>query len=58
MKTASYGIIFIVISLAGCTTLQLVMEIDPSLESNAIVYEINTPKPLSTLKRDFSFGDY
>ena len=40
--------------LAGCAQGKIVMKIDPSLESHALVYEVERPKS----SKNFSFGSY
>lgn len=45
--------------LAGCTTLSLQMKVDPSLETNAKVYEVTSPNVwFSDKKLHVTFGDY
>jgi hypothetical protein len=56
MKTHWIGILVIPLLLAGCAYGKVVMKIDPSLESNALVYEVENPKSLSN--RNLSFGPY
>ena len=51
--------LIIIMLLAGCKTAQLVMKVDPTLESNASVYEVKTPDVWSDEKKlNVSFGAY
>ena len=55
MKTHWIGIPLIFLLLAGCCFYgKVVMKIDPSLESNALVYEVTNPKS----SKNLSFGPY
>lgn len=54
MKTHRIGISLIPLMLAGCAYGKMVMKIDPSLESNALVYEVKNPKS----SKNLSFGSY
>ena len=56
MKTHRIGILVVPLLLAGCAYGKVVMKIDPSLESNALVYEVKNQKSLSN--RNLSFGPY
>ena len=48
----------IIILLAGCASGQLLMKIDPSLETNARLYEVKTPDSWSERRLNVSFGPY
>jgi hypothetical protein len=50
--------LFVLLLLGGCTTAKLVMKVDPTLESNATVYEVETPKAMSNNSLNVSFGPY
>ncbi len=50
--------LLVLLLLAGCTTANLVMKVDPTLESNATVYEVETPKAISNDSLNVSFGPY
>jgi hypothetical protein len=59
MKNLRKTIPVIIILLAGCTTAKLLMKIDPSLETNARVYEVKSPSSWSDNKKlNVSFGTY
>ncbi len=59
MKNLSKTIPVIIILLTGCTTLSLRMKVDPSLETNARVYEVKSPSSWSVNKKlNVSFGTY
>jgi hypothetical protein len=57
VKSARYGIIFIVVVLTGCAIGKMVLNVDPDLQSNATVLEVHTPSAVA-FKRSFSFGEY
>ncbi len=48
----------IILLLAGCASGQLLMKIDPSLETNARLYEVKTPDTWSERRLNVSFGPY
>jgi len=54
MKSHWIGILLILLILTGCACGKIVMKIDPSLESNALVYEVKRTE----LWSDLSFGPY
>lgn len=54
MKAHWIGILVIPLLVAGCAYGRMVMKIDPSLESNALVYEVQNPKS----SKNLSFGSY
>lgn len=58
MKYFSYCIPIVLMLLAGCTTLNLVMKVDPTLEANAVVYEMTSEGKLTDKKLNVSFGAY
>jgi hypothetical protein len=58
MKHLRKSIPVILILLTGCTTATLLMKVDPSLETNASVYEVESPDSWSDKKLNVSFGPY
>lgn len=62
MKIFRKSILVIIILLAGCGTAKVVMKIDPSLDANAMVYEVTYPDSLrdklSGKDLNVSFGNY
>ncbi len=48
----------IILLIAGCASGQLLMKIDPSLETNARLYEVKTPDTWSEKRLNVSFGPY
>lgn len=58
MKICRINILVIILLLAGCAPLQLLMEIDPSLKTNAKVYEVKHPDTWTDKRLNVSFGPY
>jgi hypothetical protein len=58
MKNLWKCIPVILIFLTGCTTAKLLMKVDPTLETNASVYEVESPSSWSDKKLNVSFGAY
>lgn len=58
MKISLKSIPVIIILLVGCASGKLLMKIDPSLETNARVYEVKSPDPFSDNKLNVFFGPY
>ena len=54
MKTRWAVIPVVALILAGCAYGRMAMKIDPSLQFNALVYEVKIARP----SKDFSFGPY
>ncbi len=59
MKNLWKSIPVVLILLTGCSVATLQMKVDPALETNSRVHEVQTPKEWSDEKKlNVSFGDY
>lgn len=58
MKISLINILVILLLLAGCAPVQLLMQIDPSLKTNAKVYEVKHPDTWTDKRLNVSFGPY
>lgn len=62
MKILISHILLIMLFLTGCTPVKLLMNVDTSLESNAVVYRLTYPNSLSDKisgkRLNVSFGPY